>query len=1447
MLNSCSEVAGNQLSGHGHRYFGTSLFLMALVWLCLPAWAFSADVSSKTPGAEQVPDGGFESPAVGTPSGYAYRPVGSTWAFVGGSGYSLNNTNFTKFNPNAPEGSQVLFLQGTGRVSQSLDLTEGLYLINLKAAQRGNHNNGGQTFEVRIDGVVKATLTPASSNYVSFSLDLGYLSGGSHSLELRGTNPLGGDNTAFLDDVQLERQTDVPVNGGDMEDPLILVPRGYVYRPTGGSITFSGSSGLTLGGTLFTSGNPAPPQGLQALFIQGTGQANLVVDIPAAAVYRFHFKAALRGNTSNQEQTIEVTTGSNELAEVKVIGTNYNNYITLSIHLSAGNHTLKFKGLNPAGGDNTAFIDDVRLELIPEWSDPYTWDSGSVPGSNDGAIVSGASAVAIAGNQTIHHSIVNGELLAVQNMDFSITTKYIMIMGSGAYLEVGRESTPYPRNATFTLTATSSDPEIMTMGNKFIAAMNFGRMEIHGLPKISWSQLTATANPQDQTITMKQAVDWSIGDSIVLASTDYDPHYAEVRTITNISVTKKILTLNAPLDWMHYGQKETYSSPYRSHELDMRCEVGNLTRNILIQGDAASEIDGFGAHTMVMATAIGNFSNVELFRCGQKSILARYPFHWHLAGDVSGQFIKNCAIHHSFNRVVTVHGSNNAVVEGNVGYDHIGHGYFLENASEMGNYFIRNLGILTRAPQPGEEVELHDLVVENGVKKLPATFWMTNPGNHWIGNVAAGAEGSGFWQVSLPAPLQGTTPQAPYKTPMGTFEDNRAHTNDFSNYAIDGGIDPNTGAFINGHYRPEYSPGNPAIPLIERFTGYRCKVRNIWMRANTMLFEDCSATDGRNMTLFAYNQIMHNSLLVGVSGNSGNPVTQNEINAGRSLPNPNAPFTAGGNRVVGFNVYDGPAEFRKVHFAGFTGGNVYCIMPVGAAQKSTVHKVDSLTFDAGIAEADKVYMSPYQAWKDNIYASGVIDEGGSLTGTNGMRLTPRITPKSNSPVYRIFEEGFNHEPGATYRADWYAWLCPNEHYGLLRLDHYHNSSEGSEIYAIRSDGPAVFDESPGGLNNQNPVIVNGSYRYHWQYHRMPYRADAWLRFVDNGDNVVSVFPNLPSSTRILQNNNQPLSEASSLNALLNSTSQQYYFRDNTLYLKHIGANGGSNAQFGDFFSAISDRIRVCQSANCANAGSKTDYMTLADFEMGNDSRVTVQGNIPVTQESYDSGADPFDATDNKVQWTVNTDGDGVDEYVQLRIQFDRQVWTEFVNMRLNFSGAKVQVYVHDAEDGYTYLGAYDPGTNVVIPMPSQDASTYTKFDNVDWILLRTRESYLGNLNSTHSATLSLYSVLLDDGTSKTSGQNTAAINPDEEDKWSLWPNPNAGSFHLEGFLAKSGEVKLSIYDMTGKLLYQVEEMGQEGNWSRDFLSDETGLSRGMYQLIVNQEGQEPVGLRLMIQ
>ena len=116
----------------------------------------------------------------------------------------------------------------------------------------------------------------------------------------------------------------------------------------------------------------------------------------------------------------------------------------------------------------------------------------------------------------------------------------------------------------------------------------------------------------------------------------------------------------------------------------------------------------------------------------------RYPLHFHMSECVHGSTLAKNVIYKSNQRCTVIHGSHNVTVSDNVAYDTKGHCFMLEDGGEWDNSFIGNLGALTKAlpsctPRCGE------------TDARPSTFWITNPANHWTGNVAAGSTGMGFW------------------------------------------------------------------------------------------------------------------------------------------------------------------------------------------------------------------------------------------------------------------------------------------------------------------------------------------------------------------------------------------------------------------------------------------------------------------------------------------------------------------------------------------------------------------------------------------------------------------------------------------------------------------------------------------------------------------------------
>lgn len=174
-------------------------------------------------------DGSFESSIVAT---YVYDPQGGDWDYSpksgnNGSGLTRNGSAFT--NPNAPDGRQVAFLQGTGAMAQTLtELIPGVtYDVTFAAAQRSQVSNGGQTWMMRLDGTNLGSFAPgaAATTFADYSVSFTATSP-SQILGFLGTNLNGGDNTVFFDRIRVKpRPVDSTiVLGGNAKVQLMWKP-----------------------------------------------------------------------------------------------------------------------------------------------------------------------------------------------------------------------------------------------------------------------------------------------------------------------------------------------------------------------------------------------------------------------------------------------------------------------------------------------------------------------------------------------------------------------------------------------------------------------------------------------------------------------------------------------------------------------------------------------------------------------------------------------------------------------------------------------------------------------------------------------------------------------------------------------------------------------------------------------------------------------------------------------------------------------------------------------------------------------------------------------------------------------------------------------------------------------------------------------------------------------
>jgi G8 domain len=450
---------------------------------------------------------------------------------------------------------------------------------------------------------------------------------------------------------------------------------------------------------------------------------------------------------------------------------------------------------------------DVRSAKSGKWSDPTTWVGKRLPRSGDNVQVRPGHVVTydlnsedavrilhVAGTLKFSHdhsTKLNVGLLKVEPgaeckedgfncHEMADAPEVIDGKKSEAALEIGTRENPIPAgiNATVRLVYfdgmdTNTLPALMNCG---------GRMEIHGAPMSrTWVKLGATAKAGDDKVILREAVTgWRAGDRIIVTvsreSEDGGSSYrqsarkprhveTEERLIAAIDATT--VTLDKPLTYQHLGTGIT------------RSEVANLSRNVIIE---SAKPDGVRGHTMYHRDSRGGISYAEFRHLGKEGLLGKYSIHFHLVRDtMRGSGVLGASIWDSYNRWITIHGTDYLLVRDCVGYQSVGHGFFLEDATEQYNLFDRNLAVQAyrgkRLPKQMLPFDPND----------GAGFWWANGRNSFTHNVACENDEYGFRFELVKA--SNFDPNLNIRTPEGTnrltdvrtlpflrFEENESHS-----------------------------------------------------------------------------------------------------------------------------------------------------------------------------------------------------------------------------------------------------------------------------------------------------------------------------------------------------------------------------------------------------------------------------------------------------------------------------------------------------------------------------------------------------------------------------------------------------------------------------------------------------------------------------------------------
>ncbi len=537
--------------------------------------------------------------------------------------------------------------------------------------------------------------------------------------------------------------------------------------------------------------------------------------------------------------------------------------------------------------------------------------------------------------------VVDGELSAADR-DLRLEAGSIVVRGA---FEIGSDDRRFSHRVRIVLDGASPERGVLSVSDG-------GRLELFGNRRLAWTQLAETAPARDETIVLTSPPDWRIGDRIALAPTGFDPREAEEATIA--AIDGPTIRLRAPLRFRHFGR--------RTDGVDERGEVGLLSHDITIASDGAAIAHRTGGQVVVLAGGSAHVAGVDLRGLGRAAERGAYPFHFHLAGDRSGSFVEDSTIEHGFNRCLAIHGTSGVRISRNVAFDTVGHCFFLEDGVETGNVLDSNLAMLVRAPDAAHAVLDTDL--------RPAAYWIANPANALVGNVAAGTDGVGFW-YDLPLHPGGPSRDAtifPRRISLGTFAQNVAHTNAHDGLFVDNLRNP-PGVLE----APNYTPKDRAA--FASFTAYKNRRHGVWLRGTNMEVDDPRLADNAIGATFAGDDdVLARGVIVGESENA------------TGLPKPDDPHFP----IRGFEFYDGTVGVCDTHFVNFEPGATRRASALAALRFSPFFSsprnfASGLSFD----RAQPVYLeSPKRAASDSLGADGYrsnvfIDEDGTVGGVAG--------------------------------------------------------------------------------------------------------------------------------------------------------------------------------------------------------------------------------------------------------------------------------------------------------------------------------------------------------------------------------------------------------------------------------------------------------------------------------
>jgi hypothetical protein len=425
--------------------------------------------------------------------------------------------------------------------------------------------------------------------------------------------------------------------------------------------------------------------------------------------------------------------------------------------------------LDPAQATNIAVQDG-------SWSDPATWQNGLIPADHAKVVIpEGISVLYDAGlSPRLDWIRDEGSFNFADTQDENLLVETITVNcnsdGTCGDFNIGAEGAPFVHRATVTFADNGPVQDANGPNQLGRGLIDAGCLCIYGAPIVSFVPTATNPMAGNTTIQLGSAVDWHVGDTILLTGSAPGAHQDEEAIITAIAGNP--LTLDHPLAYSHLSSSS-----------DLHPYVADEARTITFTSENTTDYTRFG-HVMQMDSSDARVNYAAFTHLGRTdkarpiddvvnfyqdgrgegggyvpgggtNVRGRYALHFHRTGtdpslppiQVVGNFLTDSPGWGYVNH------SSNVDFTDNVAYNVDGAAFVTEVGGEIGS-FTHNLAVyetggsrVEPTPMPADSLYIREMLADWGWGGIG--FSLAAGGVDLVNNVACGAALAGYNFVTI--------------------------------------------------------------------------------------------------------------------------------------------------------------------------------------------------------------------------------------------------------------------------------------------------------------------------------------------------------------------------------------------------------------------------------------------------------------------------------------------------------------------------------------------------------------------------------------------------------------------------------------------------------------------------------------------------------------------------